>query len=259
MRLALAFCVLASGVWAEPPEVSPHPVARPVVPAIDTIDTIDTNGAQARAETLLPDASPLAVPFSVQPPARPDGIVAMAQRSATERARGTICGDPAIQGDVLGDVPGRGQCGVTGAVRVRSVAGITLSTPATMDCRTATALKTWVRTGAIPAVGDEGGGVASLRVIGDYACRGRNNVAGARLSEHAYGRAIDIAGIGLRDGSEITVLTGWDTAADGAQLRRMHTAACGPFGTVLGPDVNAAHRDHFHFDTARYRSGSYCR
>jgi hypothetical protein len=28
---------------------------------------------------------------------------------------------------------------------------------------------------------------------------------------------------------------------------------------VLGPNANSFHRDHFHFDTARYRSGSYCR
>jgi hypothetical protein len=39
----------------------------------------------------------------------------------------------------------------------------------------------------------------------------------------------------------------------------MHKAACGPFGTVLGPNSNRFHQDHFHFDTARYRSGSYCR
>jgi hypothetical protein len=42
-------------------------------------------------------------------------------------------------------------------------------------------------------------------------------------------------------------------------MRRMHRGACGPFGTVLGPEADRYHQDHFHFDTARYRSGSYCR
>jgi len=28
---------------------------------------------------------------------------------------------------------------------------------------------------------------------------------------------------------------------------------------VLGPEAARYHQDHFHFDTARYRSGSYCR
>jgi hypothetical protein len=79
------------------------------------------------------------------------------------------------------------------------------------------------------------------------------------LSEHSFGKAIDIAGIGLKSGREITVLTGWNSSRDSAALRRMWQAACGPFGTVLGPNSNRFHRDHFHFDTASYRSGSYCR
>ena len=33
-------------------------------------------------------------------------------------------------------------------------------------------------------------------------------------------------------------------------LRRLHKGACGTFGTVLGPDANEAHRNHFHFDLA---------
>ena len=129
----------------------------------------------------------------------------------------------------------------------------------TIDCSAARALNTWVERGVLPAVGSEGGGVSSLRVVSHYACRTRNNQPGGRLSEHAFGRAIDIAGIQLRDGSEMTLLTDWNSADDGAQLRAMWRAACGPFVTVLGPEANRFHRDHFHFDTARYRSGSYCR
>jgi hypothetical protein len=87
----------------------------------------------------------------------------------------------------------------------------------------------------------------------------RNNQPGAKVSEHGSGRAIDIAGIGLNDESEMSVLTDWNSGAKGRALRQMHRAACGPFGTVLGPEADRFHRDHFHFDTARYRSGSYCR
>jgi hypothetical protein len=139
------------------------------------------------------------------------------------------------------------------------VGGVALSTPAIIDCTTARALNAWVKDGLTPAVGNEGGGIASIRVVAHYACRTRNNQAGARLSEHANGRAIDIAGIGLRNGREITVLSGWNSTEFGQKLRRMWRDACGPFGTVLGPEANRFHRDHFHFDTARYRSGSYCR
>ncbi|SMX36856.1 extensin-like domain-containing protein [Octadecabacter ascidiaceicola] len=171
---------------------------------------------------------------------------------------GNVCGDPALFGETIGTVEGAGACGVEGAVRLTSVSGVTLSTPATINCSTAMALKTWVEDGVRPTVGDTGGGVESLRVVAHYACRSRNNQSGARLSEHSFGNAIDIAGIGLADGSEMTVLTGWN-GQYATQLRQMWQAACGPFGTVLGPEADRHHRDHFHFDTADYRSGSYCR
>lgn len=200
-----------------------------------------------------------AVPRSLRPSLRPPAMEAAAAVRRAEILRGQVCGDPSIQGTSLGQVAGSGACGIDGAVRVTSVAGVTLSPKATMDCQTASALKTWVEQGVLPAVGSEGGGLSSLRVVSHYACRGRNNQAGARLSEHAFGRAIDIAGLRLRDGSEMTVLTGWNSGDDGARLRQMWRAACGPFKTVLGPDANRFHLDHFHFDTARNRNRSYCR
>jgi hypothetical protein len=41
-------------------------------------------------------------------------------------------------------------------------------------------------------------------------------------------------------------------------LRRLHKGACGVFGTVLGPEANEAHRDHFHFDLAPRRQSVLC-
>lgn len=41
-------------------------------------------------------------------------------------------------------------------------------------------------------------------------------------------------------------------------LRRVHVRSCGIFKTVLGPEANEAHRDHFHVDLARRRSGTFC-
>lgn len=170
-----------------------------------------------------------------------------------------VCGDPALFGEAIGTVDGSGSCGIENAVRLTAVSGVTLSTPATIDCTTAAALKTWVETGVRPIVGDTGGGVTSLRVVAHYSCRTRNNQSGARLSEHSFGRAIDIAGIGLADGREMSVLDDWRNSDFSTQMRAMWQAACGPFGTVLGPDSDRFHQDHFHFDTASYRSGSFCR
>jgi hypothetical protein len=43
-----------------------------------------------------------------------------------------------------------------------------------------------------------------------------------------------------------------------AFLRAIHKAACAIFSTVLGPEANAAHRNHFHLDLARRKSSNLC-
>lgn len=41
-------------------------------------------------------------------------------------------------------------------------------------------------------------------------------------------------------------------------LRSIHGGACGPFGTVLGPEANDPHRNHFHLDLIPRRRSSVC-
>lgn len=48
------------------------------------------------------------------------------------------------------------------------------------------------------------------------------------------------------------------SAAHQAFLRQIHGEACKYFGTVLGPESNEAHRDHFHIDMAERPMGSFC-
>jgi hypothetical protein len=43
-----------------------------------------------------------------------------------------------------------------------------------------------------------------------------------------------------------------------AFLRRIHTGACRHFGTVLGPEANEAHRNHFHLDMAERKVKKIC-
>lgn len=42
-------------------------------------------------------------------------------------------------------------------------------------------------------------------------------------------------------------------------LRAIHQGACSDFGTVLGPEANDPHRDHFHLDLIPRRGRGYCR
>lgn len=255
--LILALALVTGPVWAGPPEQSLRPVSRP----------------QMSAEMELPpNQVPSVTPETAEPEQRRGLFRSLRPRQRSSEAekagrgkkaalrKGAVCGDIALQGEAVGRVPGKiSGCGVSDAVRVRSVSGVRLSTPAVMDCTTAKTLKKWVDRGMAPAVGKRGGGVDSIRVLASYACRTRNSQKGAKISEHGKGRAIDIGGFTLRDGQEISVLRDWGKGKDGRILRKMHKSACGPFGTVLGPEANRFHRDHFHFDTARYRSGSYCR
>ena len=278
-------CVAAVAV-AAPPESSLRPVARPgsaVVPeaeakpipearqqpglarAIDNVISSVTGNQQRSATrttttTRKVQLSGLAVPWSLRPADRPKDLEKKATARQKTLAAGSVCGLPGVQGKRVGRVPGKiNGCGVADAVRVTSVSGVKLSTGAVIDCGTAKALRTWIDRGLKPAVGGTGGGVASIKVAAHYACRTRNNKKGARISEHGKGRAIDISGYTLRDDRKITVLKGWNSGGQRQALRQMHKAACGPFGTVLGPNSDRYHRDHFHFDTARYRSGPYCR
>lgn len=230
-------------------------------------------GAAAAAEHPADYALATTTPVfrSVRPRARPAAVARRAARRGTNTrvastnptlpsGGGSVCRDPGIRGEriapIAGTLPG---CGVAQPVRVTSIDGINLSQASIMDCQTAKAIKSWINSGLRPAVGRTGGGAVQLQVAAHYSCRTRNSQPGARISEHGKGHAIDISAIRLRDGSDISVLNDWGHGRRGRILARLHSSACGPFGTVLGPDANRFHKDHFHFDTAHYRGGPYCR
>lgn len=199
-----------------------------------------------------------AAPAPVARPERRGGLFGgLFQRREREAkpapADGFVCGDRDIRGEELARITSnvRG-CGVEEPVRVTMVDGIRLTTPATIDCATARALKSWVQEGVRPAFGRQE--VVGLRVAASYICRTRNNVRGAKISEHGRGKAIDISGFVFSDGSELSVAGGYNR-----QMRRAYRSACGIFGTTLGPGSDGYHEDHLHFDTAAHRNGPYCR
>ena len=75
------------------------------------------------------------------------------------------------------------------------------------------------------------------------------------MSEHAFGKALDIAAFRLVDGRSISVLDDYyDKGAKGAFLREIHQKACDLFDVTLGPDYNADHANHFHLDVGIRRA-----
>ncbi|KIC18871.1 extensin-like domain-containing protein [Leisingera sp. ANG-Vp] len=210
--------------------------------------------ALSPAAAALPQLPPVPLPH-----ARGQGLETEVLFGRRKRRKGAVCGDIDIKGDEAGDIAGTlPGCGAKDAVRVREISGVRLSQSSLMTCSTARALKTWINREVETAFGRRNK-VVSLRVAAHYACRTRNNRPGAKISEHGRGKAIDISGFTLESGETITVLEGWKQRKTRRKLKKIWKAACGPFGTVLGPEADRYHRDHFHLDTARHRGGSYCR
>ncbi|WP_170466797.1 extensin-like domain-containing protein [Ruegeria arenilitoris] len=216
--------------------------------------------AQVLAVAARPSDLPLLGPdTSLMPYLRPKALEQEAFFKKRKLRKGSVCGDINIQGKAVGRVPGRIKaCGIKDAVQITSVSGVALSRPSTMDCGTAIALNKWVDKSVKPTF-KRRGPVVELQVAAHYACRTRNNQKGARISEHGKGRAIDISAFKMADGEVVTVLNGWRKNPSKRQLTKIWRGACGPFGTVLGPNSDRYHRDHFHLDTARHRRGPYCR
>lgn len=91
--------------------------------------------------------------------------------------------------------------------------------------------------------------VAQVEHLGSFACRNVYHRKQGRLSQHATANALDISGFRLQDGQRIVLAKDWQGAGQKAQfLRQVQAAACESFNTVLGPDYNAAHHNHFHLD-----------
>lgn len=153
-------------------------------------------------------------------------------------------------------VTGQG-CGFEDAVRIG--ADVSIAGTVTATCPLAVSWALLERHAIQPAAERHfGSGMASARHYGTYACRNVYGRSRGRRSQHATANAIDIAGFTMRDGTTVSVLRDWDGAdrRKAAFLEEVRDGACRFFRGVLGPDYNAAHRDHFHFDRGRW---SVCR
>ena len=119
------------------------------------------------------------------------------------------------------------------------------------SCPVAAALAIWedqvVQPAALRFFGQK---VEAVKHLGSYSCR---SIAGTdRWSEHATANAIDIASFTLPDSQQIILARDWDGDDPKAKfLRLVRDGSCDLFSTVLSPDYNAAHADHFHLDQAQ--------
>lgn len=200
-----------------------------------------------------PDNYNIARPLDLT--ARPTFITDLKLRLATTERCYDALDRAEIEVERLPDeVKGPG-CSFEGVARLdRSL--LTWGSGITLKCPMLAGLAMWESHTLQPAAADLfDSEVTRVRHFGTYACRNVNNDAGERRSEHAIANAVDVAGFVLADGQEISVLKHWqDDGPKGRFLHRVHDRACDLFDTVLGPDYNSLHRDHFHFDNGGYET-----
>jgi hypothetical protein len=151
---------------------------------------------------------------------------------------------------------GPSPCGARNPFEMAAADGgrVSLKPAATLRCAMVPAVDRWVRDVVEPAARQHlRVQLAEIKVAGSYSCRAVNGVSGGNLSEHGHANALDVSGFALEDGRVITVKAGWQGRPDEqAFLRAVHNGACGAFTTVLGPEFNGYHQDHFHLDLARH-------
>ncbi len=123
-----------------------------------------------------------------------------------------------------------------------------------LNCRFARQFSLWLSdTGAAVVFSHLNKNLAKVSTGPGYQCRGRNGDSSAKLSEHAFGNAVDITMMTTVDGQTVQVADAINLASPSFQvLRGLRTTACGYFSTVLGPGTNQAHATHFHFDMAMH-------
>jgi hypothetical protein len=213
------------------PEPPPAVTAEPAEDAVLEGDSEDSSAAEAPPEPLGPPQ------FAV----------------GVESAACPVIEEGGVSGRPLAPVVGPAECVVPALYAISSLGterAVILSPEISVNCDMAGRLDRFVEEVVEPAALDIlGSNLEEIGIAGSFVCRARNGVAGAPPSEHARANAVDISVFILADGRAITVSQGWTEEGDvGRFLHEVHAKACGPFTTVIGPDGDEYHRDHFHLD-----------
>jgi hypothetical protein len=156
-------------------------------------------------------------------------------------------------------------CGIAHPVRLsRVLPDIALEPEATLRCETALSLARMVNDMLIPAAArafPDKPKLSEITQASGYVCRNRNSAETGKISEHAHGNAIDIAGLSFGDEKMPMMIARQDDgSAEAAFQRAFNALACLYFTTVLSPGSDPTHQDHMHLDVIERKSGfRYCR
>jgi hypothetical protein len=268
---AIVCLAFVSNAYAQPWPVPPKDTrAKSGQPKPDAPQTAKPAGPSARKQK--PDTAPVAMPQpdTVQRRIAPVPMEAFAAESDPQAPRDTASSQPAEPSacqirlsdriaviEPLPSFGGPGDCGASDVVRLEAIiqpdkSRVAISPPATMRCTMAEALAVWVREDLTATAAQLGSAPRSLDNYASYDCRGRNRVAGARISQHGLANAIDVRGVHLTNGR----FAGFtDRKLDREFREAIRKSICERFTTVLGPGSDGHHEDHIHMDLAERRGG----
>jgi hypothetical protein len=154
------------------------------------------------------------------------------------------------------DIKGTGGCGGEDLVRLEAVVlpdkrQVAVKPAAILRCPMASAIADWIRTDMAPLATSLGSVISDLDNFDSFECRGRNRVAGARLSEHGRANALDVRALKLANGQSISLTD--RTVSRDLRENVLHSV-CARFSTVLGPGSDWYHEDHIHLDLMERRN-----
>lgn len=202
---------------------------------------------------LLPAQPPPAEPDEIAHPQEDDPAPSAAKDPGPSACQLRLSNVAVIE--PIAAIAGPGECGGTDlvrldAIRLKDKSVVTITPPANLRCGMAEAIAVWLREDIAPAAVELGGALRGLDNFASYHCRGRNNILGAKTSEHGRGNALDIRGVMLaKQKVELTDVTVSKKFRD-----KMRASACARFMTVLGPGSDGYHENHIHVDLAERRN-----
>ena len=131
-------------------------------------------------------------------------------------------------------------------------AGRPVSPPVMLGCAMAEALAIWLREDVADIVSTLGTSLTGISSGQGYQCRGRNGIAGAPLSQHGRGNAMDLRALLFANAISANPT---ETALPKEFRERLKASACARFTTVLGPGSDGHHDVYIHLDVAPRRNG----
>src|SRR6266478_5855873 len=133
------------------------------------------------------------------------------------------------------DIHGPGDCGGEDLVRLEAVVlpdkhQVAVKPAAILRCAMASAIADWIRTDIAPLARSLGSVITDLDNFDSFECRGRNGVAGAKMSEHGRANALDVHDLKLASGQSISFT---DRTVPREVRETVLHSMCARFTTVL--------------------------